>query len=121
MKKIKEVLVGSLYFLGYLLSPVSWWNNLLINAPLAYLFAFLVAIAKYDPNLFNLCFVGFYFLLNIGGLLILKYSINTPLQQVYGWKKESIVMGLVWVVIYSIIIIVLLYLDIIRIPYEYFR
>jgi hypothetical protein len=31
---------GILATLGYLLSPASWYNDLFINIPLAYLFAF---------------------------------------------------------------------------------
>jgi hypothetical protein len=121
MKKVKEVLKGSWYFLGYLLSPVSWWNNIIINIPLAYLFASLIAIVRYDPELFNMCFIGIYFLINIVGLIILNCCVHTPLQKRYGWDKESIVGGLIMVIIYSIILIILLFLDVIRIPYEYFR
>lgn len=121
MRKIKEIIKGSWYFLGYLLSPVSWWNNLIINIPLAYLFASLVAIVRYDPGFFNICFIGFYFLMNIIGLIILRRCVDTPLQKVYGWDKEEVVGGLVLAIIYGVILIILLFLDVIRIPYEYFR
>ncbi len=31
--------VGIVAVIGYLLSPLSWWNDLFVNVPLAYLFA----------------------------------------------------------------------------------
>ncbi len=30
---------GIVAVVGYLLSPLSWWNDLFVNVPLAYLFA----------------------------------------------------------------------------------
>lgn len=121
MKKISEVLLGSWFFLGYLLSPVSWWNDLFVNIPLSYLFASLISVIKYDPNLFNLSFIIFYFLTNIIGLLIVGYNLDNPLRKKYEWKKEKVIWGLIWVLIYSVLIIALLYMDVLRMPYEYFR
>lgn len=38
-----DVIKGSLLaFFGFILSPLSWWNDLLVNFPLSYLFAYIV-------------------------------------------------------------------------------
>lgn len=36
----RKVKGGILVTIGFILSPLSWWNDLLVNIPLAYVFAF---------------------------------------------------------------------------------
>ena len=38
---------GIIAFIGYILSPLSWWNDTFINLPLAWLFASLVSLASH--------------------------------------------------------------------------
>lgn len=35
---------GTLAFIGFMLSPLSWWNDLFVNVPLALGFAWLVSL-----------------------------------------------------------------------------
>lgn len=60
---------GILATVGYLLSPLSWWNDLFVNIPLAYLFASLVSLAS--CRLFAPGMVVGYWLTNIIGLFML--------------------------------------------------
>lgn len=60
---------GIVAFIGYLLSPLSWWNDLFINIPLAYLFASLVSLAS--CRLFAPGMVVGYWLTNVLGLFML--------------------------------------------------
>ncbi len=39
---------GLIAMVGYLLSPVSWWNDLFVNIPLAYAFGALVGLVSED-------------------------------------------------------------------------
>ena len=54
---------------GFILSPLSWWNDLLVNVPLAYLFALPAALL--DQRLFLPAFVLGYWLSNILGFVLL--------------------------------------------------
>lgn len=65
----RKVSGGILAVVGYLLSPLSWWNDLVINLPLALLFAWLVSWF-YRPA-FEVCVVAGYWLTNIVGLILM--------------------------------------------------
>jgi len=54
---------------GYLLSPLSWWNDAFINLPLAWLFASLISLASH--RLFAPAMVLGYWLTNIAGILMM--------------------------------------------------
>ena len=66
----KRKLSGSLLTgMGFLLSPLSWWNDLFINLPLALGFAWLVSWF-YKPA-FEACVILGYWLTNIAGLILM--------------------------------------------------
>src|SRR5512135_3612579 len=60
---------GILAVIGYLLSPLSWWNDAFVNLPLAWLFASLVSLASH--RLFVPAMVVGYWLTNVGGILMM--------------------------------------------------
>ena len=43
----RRIGAGIVAVIGYLLSPLSWWNDTFVNLPLAYLFASLVSLASH--------------------------------------------------------------------------
>ena len=49
-------------FIGFMLSPLSWWNDLFVNVPLALAFAWLVSL--FWPAVFTASFVLGYWLRN---------------------------------------------------------
>lgn len=55
---------------GYILSPLSWWNDLFVNVPLAYLFA--LPFSLLSEQLYLPTFVLGYWLSNVLGLLMLQ-------------------------------------------------
>lgn len=60
------VLIG----VGWLLSPLCWWNDLVINLPLAYGFARLVQ--HWRPDAFAAGLVVGYWLSNVVGILLMQ-------------------------------------------------
>ena len=56
-------------FIGYLLSPLSWWNDAFVNLPLAWVFASLVSLASH--RLFAPAMIVGYWLTNVIGLLLM--------------------------------------------------
>jgi hypothetical protein len=55
--------------IGYMLSPLSWWNDLFVNVPLALAFAWIVSLF-YKPAFEISCVVG-YWLTNVLGFVLM--------------------------------------------------
>ena len=55
--------------IGFILSPLSWWNDLFVNVPLALGFAWL--ISWFHPSAFGVSFVVGYWLTNVLGLVLM--------------------------------------------------
>ncbi|MFN6339635.1 MAG: hypothetical protein ACK41W_13055 [Cyanobacteriota bacterium] len=56
--------------LGWLLSPLCWWNDLLINLPIA--FGFAKGVSVLHPSWFSPALVCGYWLSNIAGVLLMQ-------------------------------------------------
>ena len=72
---------------GYMLSPLSWWNDLFINVPLAWVFASLISLF-YHPA-YAASFVVGYWLTNVLGFVLMHkggHKIFSKDQQRYSWK-----------------------------------
>lgn len=69
LQQLKALL---LLALGWLLSPLCWWNDLVINLPVAWLVARLVAV--WQPAWFTPGLVLGYWLSNVAGILLLQSS-----------------------------------------------
>ncbi len=76
---------------GYVLSPLSWWNDLYVNLPLAYLAANLAH--RVHPRLFAVAFTGAYWLTNVLGLVLMQWgarraagSGQAPWSRSEGWR-----------------------------------
>lgn len=106
--------------IGYILSPLSWWNDLVINIPLAYLFS--VPFSLIHTQLFMPAFIVGYWLSNLLGLLMMHWGGARLLHQnhqVFNSRHSLIVS-----IIYSVIIIVVVLLGWLESPtvyLEYFR
>src|SRR5438045_7422757 len=55
---------------GFMLSPLSWWNDLFVNVPLALTFAWVLSLI-YKPA-FEISLIVGYWLTNILGLFLLQ-------------------------------------------------
>ncbi len=72
LKKIftPRVAGGSIVaFIGYILSPASWWNDAFVNIPIAYVAASIASILNKD--LFGPAFATAYLVTNIVGFLMM--------------------------------------------------
>lgn len=61
---------GMLAFLGFMLSPLSWWNDLFVNIPLALAFAWVVSL--FWPSVFGASFVLGYWITNLLGFVLMQ-------------------------------------------------
>jgi hypothetical protein len=74
---------GVLGFIGFMLSPLSWWNDLFVNVPLAVGVAWVVA--WFYPPAFRPAAVVAYWLTNVLGLVLM----HKGAQQVLGKDKPQ--------------------------------
>lgn len=112
----KRLRGGFLLVLGYLLSPLCWWNDLVFNLPIAYCFGYLCSLLS-AKLLIPGSIVG-YWLSNIVGILLMQFGSQDILQknsQERNLKKE-LLSGLVSSTIYTLVIILLIQLKFIETP-----
>ena len=65
----RRLLYSTSAVVGYILSPLSWWNDLVVNVPLAMIIA---GVLNHITGLdMNLLFVASYWLTNIVGLAMM--------------------------------------------------
>ena len=76
---LRRLAWGSLFVTGFILSPISWWNDAVVNLPIAYLAAQLAAI--FDQRLFLFAFVGTYWATNLVGLISMHVSARKLLRK----------------------------------------
>ena len=110
---------GTLAFVGFILSPLSWWNDIFVNVPLAYGFAWLIGkfidIFTIVPRwLFAVLFVIGYFITNLAGFMMMHYSI----MGIKKMEKNSIRQQILISIFYTLFIVLLSYLDIFNLNIE---
>jgi UPF0716 family protein affecting phage T7 exclusion len=69
MKWKRRVGGGIVAFIGFMLSPLSWWNDLFVNIPLALGFAWVVSLVHRPA--FMASFVVGYWLTNVLGFVLM--------------------------------------------------
>ena len=107
---------------GYILSPLSWWNDAFVNVPLAYVFAWLVSF--FIGQFFGPSFVAGYWLTNMIGLVMMHKGICQMVRHEYcepANLKKRLLHDLVISIGYTGVIILLLKFNIIRPVGEYFK
>ncbi|MCX8014994.1 MAG: hypothetical protein N2748_03145 [candidate division WOR-3 bacterium] len=104
---------GILLTIGFLLSPLSWWNDTFINLPIAYLIGVLFGIIS--KRLFLPATVVGYWLTNIVGLILM----HAGTQKIFtnqGKAKNIILRQILISLAYTALIIVLVVLKILKSP-----
>ncbi|KOP25783.1 hypothetical protein AMR41_13820 [Hapalosiphon sp. MRB220] len=113
---LQKIRGGFFFVIGYLLSPLCWWNDLVFNLPIAYFFGYIFSL--FDPHLFIPCAIIGYWLSNIIGILLMQAGAIDVFQkepQERNLKKELIT-GLVSSTVYTFIIVALIQFNILETP-----
>ena len=101
-------------FIGFMLSPLSWWNDAFVNLPLAIGFGWLVA-SFYRPAFQAGVLVG-YWLTNVLGLVLMhkgyKQFASAEKPSPYTWRSLS--RDFVISLLYTALIFLLLRLKILK-------
>ncbi len=113
-KTLSAVIVG----VGYVLSPLSWWNDLYVNVPIAYFIATLVS-HEY-PSMFTSVFAGAYWFTNVLGLVLMQIGGRNVLgKTAIKLDRRGVLTWLAWLLIYTLVIVLLCRLDLVRPLQEY--
>ncbi|MBI4849045.1 MAG: hypothetical protein HY808_10815 [Nitrospirae bacterium] len=119
--KYKQIFSGGiLAAIGYLLSPLSWWNDLYLNIPLAYVGAWLASLL-YKPA-FLPAFVVAYWITNITGFVLMHKGVEkiAGREVKKAYSKKALLKDLALSLAYTVLIIILIKLHIIRPIEQYF-
>jgi hypothetical protein len=106
MARKRKVSGGILATIGFLLSPLSWWNDAFINIPLALMFAWLVSFV-YRPAFVASLVLG-YWLTNVIGLVLMHKGARQMLsKEPSAGARRELLTDIIVSLIYTIIIVVL--------------
>ncbi|MEH2071922.1 MAG: hypothetical protein V7K47_27860 [Nostoc sp.] len=112
----KKLRGGFFLVLGYLLSPLCWWNDLIFNLPIAYAFGY--GCSLFFPKLLLPCSIIGYWLSNIVGILLMQFGSQEIFQKEpkkHNLKKELFT-GLISSTAYTLLILLLIQLKILDSP-----
>ena len=116
----RKVKGGILATIGYLLSPLSWWNDIIINIPLAYAFGFPFGLIS--RKLFVPMMILGYWITNIAGLILLHRGVKDLVtEEKIKYTKKDFAKDIVISLIYTAVVVVLVKLGWLKFPLEYFK
>ena len=119
MGRKRKLSGGILIVAGLLLSPLSWWNDLYLNIPLSYSFAWIVSLL-YEPA-FLTAFIAFYWITNVAGLIMVHKGAESVMRKKTGpYSKRELLTDIVWSIGYTVLIVIMVKLNIIRPVTDYF-
>ena len=111
---------GILAGIGFMLSPLSWWNDLVVNLPLALAFAW-VASFFYKPA-FEACVIVGYWLTNVLGFVLMHKGAQKMLsKENRKYSRRDLMRDLGISLLYTALILLLLKLGILKPIENYFQ
>jgi hypothetical protein len=109
----RRVTGGVLAVVGYMLSPLSWWNDLFVNVPLALVFAWLVSFF-YRPAFEASAIVG-YWLTNVLGFVLIQKGAEQIMAPGYKpYTRRALLRDVSISLLYTAILVVLIELGFLK-------
>ena len=107
---LKRIIFAALSFIGWILSPFTWWNDTFVNLPLAYILA--SVINKLVPHKFLATFLISYWFTNILGIILMYVGAeHLATKELFKAKRRTLLATLL---LYSIISALLIKFNIIK-------
>lgn len=109
---VKGFFYRSAFFFGWLLSPLTFWNDAFVNIPIAYLCASLVfGLAHFGARAparagFLFMVLVFYWLTNILGLVIMFLS-GVRMARGEAFTRQALLKTVLTILVYSIVLVLL--------------
>jgi hypothetical protein len=103
----RRVSGGVMAAAGYMLSPLSWWNDAFVNLPLAYIFAWIVS--RFYRPAFEVSLVLGYWLTNVLGLILMRKGAQEAVSKKQKWySRRELALDVAVSLAYTALIVVLL-------------
>jgi hypothetical protein len=120
MKNMKRKFKGGILAkIGFILSPLSWWNDLLVNIPLAYAFAFPFGLVSKD-FFFPMMILG-YWITNVIGFMLMHHGYHDLISKEKGkYTRKELVKDIIISIIYTIVVVIFIKMGWLKFPLEYF-
>ena len=112
-KSITQKIKGGVFLVvGYLLSPLCWWNDLIINLPIAYGFGYVISL--WHSEWFFPAAIAGYWLSNLVGIILMQMGAKDVLQNTVKNRslKQEIFSGVLTSTAYTVVIVALVYFHI---------
>ena len=110
---------GVLAFIGFMLSPLSWWNDLFVNVPLALLFAW--TIGFFCRPAFEASLIVGYWLTNVLGFVLMHKGAQTLLtEEERKYSRRDLLRDVGISLAYTALILLLLKLGVLKPMANYF-
>jgi hypothetical protein len=107
---IKNFILGLIVFTGWMLSPLTWWNDAFVNIPIAYIAASL--INKVAPTSFLAAFLITYWASNVLGIMMMYVGAGKIAAQTFMAKKGYAI--ILTILVYSVVFGVIIGLNVLR-------
>ncbi len=109
----RKVTGGVLAFIGFMLSPLSWWNDLFVNVPLALAFAWLISWF-YKPA-FEASLVIGYWLTNVLGFVLMHKGAQKIVSEKQGrYSRRDLLRDVGISLLYTALIVLLAELGVLQ-------
>ena len=116
----RKVSGGVLGFIGFMLSPLSWWNDLFVNLPLALAFAWVVSFF-YRPA-FEVCVIIGYWLSNVLGFVLMHKGAQRMIsKEERKYSRRDLLRDIGTSLLYTALILGLLKLGVLKPLRNYFH
>ena len=112
---------GLLTMIGFMLSPLSWWNDLFVNLPLALAFAWLISLAF--PHVFEISLIVGYWLTNVLGFVLMHKGVQklATKSDVKLNSRGALLRDVGISIAYTILIVALIKLGVLKPITDYFE
>lgn len=110
---------GVVAFIGFMLSPLSWWNDLFVNIPLAVAFAWIISLF-YRPAFEASVIVG-YWLTNVLGFVLMHKGAQVMIAGKTKYSRRDLWRDLGISLAYTALIILLISLGVLQPVQNYFN
>jgi hypothetical protein len=108
-----------LAFIGYMLSPLSWWNDLFVNVPLALAFAWVISF--FYPAAFQGSWIVGYWLTNVLGFVLMhKGGEKMFTEKDRKYSRRELLRDIGISVLYTALILLLVKMGILKPIQDYF-
>lgn len=117
---------GVLGLIGFMLSPLSWWNDAVVNLPLALAFAWLVGLvyrpaAEPDSGAFNAMVILGYWITNVLGFILMHKGAQQALaKEGKSYSRRELVKDVAISLAYTVLIVLLIKFGVLKPIGQYF-